>query len=102
KISCHWKRRTKCNSNRENKKCKAEYEGVNVFNIPDFLLACKNIKLLSKKDIEEIIKDLKEKDYYEFKQNIKTRVLAIVMSRLVGCAVAQTSHENILVVAVYD
>lgn len=48
---------------------------IAVLNIPAFLLACKNTGFLSKQDISLLIDDLKQKDYYEFGDEEKKRLL---------------------------
>ncbi len=48
---------------------------ITVLNIPAFLLACKNTSFLSSEDISHIIKDLKQKDYYEFSNEERKRLL---------------------------
>jgi predicted nucleic acid-binding protein len=50
-------------------------KGINVINIPAFLLACKLAALLSKEEIKQIIQDLKQKDYYEFKTSEREELL---------------------------
>ncbi len=49
----------------------AKRNQIRVLNIPSFLLACKNERFLKRKDISKIIKDLKQKDYYEFSDEEK-------------------------------
>ena len=49
--------------------------GVTVVNIPAFLLACKMAGLLSPEQMEQIIGDLKAKDYYEFRPEIRRALL---------------------------
>ena len=49
---------------------------INVLNIPAFLFACKNTGFLDNKEISDIINDLKEKDYYEFKEDERKYLLA--------------------------
>ncbi len=51
-----------------------KYE-IGVLNIPSFLLACKITEFLDKEDIQNIINDLKEKDYYEFTTDEKKRLM---------------------------
>jgi len=51
-----------------------KYE-IGVLNIPSFLLACKITEFLDKENIQNIINDLKEKDYYEFTTDEKKRLL---------------------------
>ncbi len=43
--------------------------------IPAFLLACKKSEFLDSKEILQIMKDLKNKDYYEFSEDEKKRLL---------------------------
>ena len=45
-----------------------------VLNIPAFLFACKEIRILDRGNIATIIRDLKEKDYYEFSEEEKQRL----------------------------
>ncbi len=52
----------------------AKKHGITVLNIPAFLLACKNTRFLSKEEISRIIKDLKNKDYYEFSEEERKRL----------------------------
>lgn len=49
--------------------------GIAVINIPAFLLSCKNTAFLNNKEISSIVKDLKNKDYYEFSDIEKKRLL---------------------------
>jgi predicted nucleic acid-binding protein len=49
--------------------------GVAVVNIPAFLLACKMAALLSPEQMAEIIADLKAKDFYEFRPDIRSLLL---------------------------
>ncbi len=53
----------------------AKNHGIMVINIPAFLLACKNTAFLNSKEIFHIIKDLKIKDYYEFSDDERKRLL---------------------------
>ena len=46
-----------------------------VVNIPAVLLACKQMKIFNKEDIVAIIRDLKEKDYYEFSEEERNRLI---------------------------
>jgi predicted nucleic acid-binding protein len=41
---------------------------IAVLNIPAFLLACKETGILDRGNIATIIRELKEKDYYEFSE----------------------------------
>lgn len=50
--------------------------GVNVVNIPAFLLACKQSQVLDRTELTAIIADLQTKDFYTFRQD----VLALLMS----------------------
>lgn len=52
----------------------AKRNQIRVLSIPAFLLACKNEGFLKHKDISQIIKDLKQKDYYEFSDEEKERL----------------------------
>jgi hypothetical protein len=40
------------------------------------LLACKDVGLLNSEDIATIIHDLKDKDYYEFSEEERSRLIA--------------------------
>lgn len=53
----------------------AKANDITVLNIPAFLLACKNTSFLSTENISQIIKELKEKDYYEFSNEERKRLL---------------------------
>ncbi|OGJ20581.1 hypothetical protein A3K73_05355 [Candidatus Pacearchaeota archaeon RBG_13_36_9] len=53
----------------------AKSKGVIVMEIPTFLLYCKVGNLLSKEELKKIIEELKEKDYYEFTEEIKEMLL---------------------------
>ena len=53
----------------------AESRGITVMDIPIFLLHCRTNNYLSNKDLTQIIKDLKEKDYYEFSAEVKEKLL---------------------------
>ena len=53
----------------------ANKKNIAVLNIPAFLLACKDIGILSSEDITTIIRDLKDKDYYEFSEEEKQRLI---------------------------
>ncbi|MGK7904068.1 MAG: hypothetical protein AB4352_22190 [Hormoscilla sp.] len=44
--------------------------GVNVANIPAFLLACKIAGLLNSEAMGDLITSLQEKDYYRFRQDV--------------------------------
>lgn len=49
----------------------AKNNNIKVISIPAFLLRSKTKNILSLEEIKQIIKDLKEKDYYEFSKEIK-------------------------------
>ena len=53
----------------------AKKEGIAVLNIPAFLLACKRSEFLNSKEISQIMKELKNKDYYEFSKDERNRLL---------------------------
>ncbi|MBL7147887.1 MAG: hypothetical protein ISS82_03615 [Nanoarchaeota archaeon] len=43
--------------------------------ITSFLLDCKKRNILSLEEIKQIINELKEKDYYEFSEEVKEELL---------------------------
>ena len=53
----------------------ANKNNIAVLNIPAFLLACKDVGLLNREDIATIIRDLKDKDYYEFSEEERSRLI---------------------------
>jgi len=53
----------------------ARAQGIRVLNIPAFLLACKVAGLIEREEMAQIIRDLKEKDYYEFKREVREVLL---------------------------
>ncbi len=53
----------------------AESKGIAVMDIATLLLYCKENKILFLEDIRQIIKDLKEKDYYEFSREVLEMLL---------------------------
>ena len=53
----------------------AKDKGVAIVNIPEFLLDCKKRNIISREEIKKIIKDLKEKDFYEFSEEVKDLLL---------------------------
>jgi len=53
----------------------AKDKEVTVVNIPEFLIDCKERNIIFKEEIEQIIQDLKEKDYYEFTEEVKNLLL---------------------------
>jgi len=44
--------------------------GVRTLNMPAFLLACKHLHLLDRQRMAEVVRDLREKDYYGFQQEV--------------------------------
>lgn len=54
----------------------AERKGITVMDVTTFLAYCKNHYLLSKDELRKIINDLKEKDYYEFSEEVKNILLS--------------------------
>ena len=53
----------------------ANKKDIVTLNISAFLLACKQMRILDRSDIIAIIRDLKEKDYYEFSEEEKQRLI---------------------------
>jgi predicted nucleic acid-binding protein len=53
----------------------AKDKGVRVVSIPAFLLYCKVNSILSVGDLKRIIGDLKDRDYYEFSDDVKNKLL---------------------------
>ena len=53
----------------------AKSRGITVMDIPIFLFHCKTSNHISNEELTQIIKDLKEKDYYEFSAEVKERLL---------------------------
>ena len=53
----------------------ANKNNIAVLNIPAFLLACKETGILDRGNIATIIRELKEKDYYEFSEEEKQRLI---------------------------
>lgn len=49
--------------------------GITVVNIPAFLLACKMAGLISPGEMAPIIEDLKAKDFYEFRSEVRDLLL---------------------------
>jgi predicted nucleic acid-binding protein len=49
--------------------------GLTVVNIPAFLLACKVAGLVSAEQMVQIVQDLKDKDFYELKSEIRDALL---------------------------
>ena len=53
----------------------ANKNNIAVLNISAFLLACRDAGLLSSEDVATIIWDLKDKDYYEFSEEEKQKLI---------------------------
>lgn len=53
----------------------AKKNNIAVLNISAFLLACKDVGLLSSDDIAIIIQDLRDKDFYEFSKEEKQKLI---------------------------
>ena len=53
----------------------AGQRGITVLDVPAFLLYCKKKNILSKKDLLEVMRELKEKDYYGFSEEVKQWLL---------------------------
>lgn len=54
----------------------AKGNNITALNISAFLLACKDVEILSSEDIATIIQDLKDKDFYEFSEDEKQRLIS--------------------------
>jgi predicted nucleic acid-binding protein len=55
----------------------AQSLGLTVLNPPAFLLlACKFAKLLDRVKMTQIVQDLKDKDFYEFKAGVRAALLS--------------------------
>lgn len=54
---------------------RAEILGIEVYSIPTFLNACKEKGIISKKEICDVIKNLKKRDHYEFNEDIKQQLI---------------------------
>jgi predicted nucleic acid-binding protein len=50
--------------------------GITVANIPAFLLACKMAGLVTQQEMAQIVQDLKARDFYEFKAEVRDLLLA--------------------------
>ncbi len=53
----------------------AEKRGITLLDVPTFLLYCKRKNIVSKREIQQMIHLLKEKDYYEFNNEVKQTLL---------------------------
>ena len=53
----------------------AKQKGIIVMGLATFLLYCKTNKVISKEDIQTIITELKEKDYYQFNEEVRGKLL---------------------------
>jgi predicted nucleic acid-binding protein len=49
--------------------------GVTAVNIPAFLLACKVVGLVDREEMAQIVQALRDKDYYDFRQDVRERLL---------------------------
>lgn len=49
--------------------------GIEAFDLTMFLHACKKKGIISQEEMKIIIRDLKEKDYYEFKKSVQNDLL---------------------------
>lgn len=49
--------------------------GIDAINIPAFLVACKIAGVVDTKTIAQIIDDLRDKDFYEFKKDVRDELL---------------------------
>ena len=54
----------------------AQSLGLTVINLPAFLLACKIAGLLDRVAMAQVIQDLKDQDYYEFKADVRAALLS--------------------------
>jgi predicted nucleic acid-binding protein len=54
----------------------AESFGITVVNIPAFLLACKIDGLVGRYEMAQVVEELRAKDYYEFKAEVRALLLA--------------------------
>ena len=53
----------------------AQTQGITVASIPAFLLACKMAGLVEPEEMARIIEDLKVKDFFEFKAEVRRQLL---------------------------
>ena len=53
----------------------AQSLGIKVVNIPAFLFACKMADLVSPQQMAAIIQELKDKDFYDFRADVRTELL---------------------------
>jgi len=53
----------------------AQSLGLTVANIPAFLLACKMAGLANPEQMKQIVQDLKDRDFYEFKSEVRAALL---------------------------
>ncbi len=53
----------------------ARDHGIEVVDIPAFLLACKMSGFLAQEEVTEIVKDLQEKDWYGFRRDMLALLL---------------------------
>lgn len=50
--------------------------GLNTIDIPEFLLSCKTSGFLDRTELQELIRDLQEKDRYGFRKEVLDRLLS--------------------------
>jgi predicted nucleic acid-binding protein len=56
----------------------AQAQGIEVANIPVFLLACKMVGLVDSEEMAQIIEDLRLKDFFEFRVEVRNHLLSRV------------------------
>lgn len=54
----------------------AKQEGKNCYDLPTFLLSCKKKDILDSKEMQKILKDLKNEDRYQFTDKIKQKLVS--------------------------
>ena len=55
---------------------KAQSHGIVVANIPAFLIACKDAGLLDSDQMTQVVEDLRQMDFYEFRPEVRDLLLA--------------------------
>ena len=50
--------------------------GLNAIDIPEFLLSCKTSGFLDRVELQDLIRDLQEKDHYGFREEVLDRLLS--------------------------
>ena len=53
----------------------ARSQGIGVVNIPAFLLACKTVGLIERRLMSDVVAELKAKDFYEFRADVRKMLL---------------------------